>query len=161
MSSRATRVPQAAARRPRSEDRELVASLVLVPSHPGNRRMYIGTTDESCYLGGKSETVFTNPDYSGMRVISRKRPMFKLYLALDLSSRFPRTPSGEDRKLTALSEPRTATLESVANLHNCNADVSRTKKIEPIHRQVILVWHRKRGTSNRQAILDWTVDGLR
>ena len=116
--------------------------------------MYIATTDQSCNLGGKSEIVFTNPDDSGMRVISRKRPMFKLYLAPDLSSRFPRTPNVEDRKPTALSETKTATVESGANLHYCIGDVSRIKNIEPIHRQVILVWPRKKGTCNRHAILD-------
>lgn len=116
--------------------------------------MYIGTTDKSCYLGGKGEIVFTNPDDSGMRVISRKPSMFKLYLALNLSSRFPRTPNVEHGKPTALSETKTATLESVANLRYCNDDVSRIKNFEPIDRQVILVWSWKKGTSNRQAILD-------
>ncbi len=116
--------------------------------------MYIGTADKSCYLGGKSEIVLTNPDDSGMRVISRKRPMFKLYLSLDLSSRLPRTTNVEDRKPAILFETKTAMLESVANLHYCNGDVSRIKNIEPIHRQVILVWPRKKGTSDRQAVLD-------
>lgn len=75
--------------------------------------------------------------------------MFELYLALDLSSRFPRTSNAEDRKPTALFETKTATPKSVANPHYCNGDVSRIKNFEPIHRQMILVGPRKKGTGDR------------
>lgn len=80
--------------------------------------------------------------------------MFELYLAPDSSSRFPGPPDAEDRKPTALFETITAPPESVANLPYCDGDVSRIKNIEPIHGQMILVWPRKKGTSDRQAILD-------